>query len=316
MGQKMALGIDYDHFNIRMALLSRVKKGKSETYRIEQLEQLSGNFVKDDHLVAGLKELKAKLLKHKHGYSIASCIGGKQVYCTKLAFKKLPDEEMRKALKFEIRKELPFESASATLEFQVLKDKQVRTDDKVNVMATAATNTLINRQMRLLAKAGLKQDVMEVLPLVATNAFWECNKKGKVDPANIILHIGTDISTLIIDGDLLPYYNRLIYFSAEELFADVEDPTITGNERERRIQSLADEIIRSLSYYEDNYENISFSTINILGGYCSEEILAELEKITGLKVVVNNLVKNTDESRDVKEGLFEIATTLALRAFE
>lgn len=316
MKYKHALGLDIDHYTMRGVVLSAKPHGKKPHVVVEKMAEIRGTFIKDSDVVKGIKKLREELGVHGHKNRIASALGGKQVYTTRMAFQKVPESSMRKALKFEIRKELPFEASSATLEYQKLTG-EVRHDDKMDLMVTAATNALIGRHLRLLTEGGLKPAIVEALPLMVANTFWLGVRKESVDAANIILHIGPDIATLVIDGEHLPYFNRLIYFSAEELFAPgEEEATITGKERARRMETLAEELIRSLSYYEENFENVSFSTVNLIGAYADPELLKILKEKTQLTVAVSDLTSRVHSKEDLSPGQYDLSIALALQALE
>ncbi len=316
MKHKHAIGIELDHYTMRGVVASRTKHG-DKNVTISKVAEIHGTFIKDSDVVKGVKSIREQLGIHGKGHRVASVLGGKQVYTSRIAFQKMPDSNMKKALKYEIRKELPFEAANATLEFQRLNNGEVRHDDKVDIMVTASTNALISRHMRLLTEGGMKPAILEALPLMVANTFWIGAKRESVDAANIILHIGPDLSTLVIDGEHLPYFNRLIYFSAEELFAPSEEQrTIAGKERERRITALAEELIRSLSYYEDNFENVSFSTINILGSYTDTEMLDILKQETKLQINVSDLSSRVNSKHEISSGRYDLSIALALQALE
>ncbi len=316
MKHKHAIGIELDHYTIRGVTASHTRHGDKKV-TINKVAEIHGTFIKDSDVVKGVKAIREQLGVHGKGHRIASVLGGKQVYTTRIAFQKMPDSAMKKALKFEIRKDLPFEAASATLEYQRLNDGEMRHDDKVDIMVTASTNALINRHMRLLTEGGMKPVILEALPLMVANTFWIGAKQENVDAANIILHIGPNVSTLVIDGEHLPYFNRLFYFSAEELFSPSEEQrTIAGKERERRINALAEELIRSLSYYEDNFENVSFSTINIIGSYTDPEMLDIIAKDTKLSINVSDLSSRVHSKQEINSGRYDLSIALALQALE
>ncbi len=315
--QTTTIGIEYDNLGIRVAKVKATPRGKDTQFQIEKLEEISGNVARDEDLVAGLKNIRGKLSAGGTD-RIVSCISGKQLYAAQIPFKRLPDEEMRNALRFEIRKNLPFEVAGSTLEYQY-----VSTGDKKNeisdVLVASVANILLNRHIALLSKAGFKPRTVDILPLVAANAFWAAQKNGTAEEkpagsagANIILHIGPDMSSVIIDGEESSFFHRTIYFTAKELGGDGQDE-LPMREKERRISGLTDELVRSLSFYESNYHTASFSTVHLLGNYLKPELLEIVESKTGLHTQPIDLVKTLMPGMETVPGKYDLAVALGMR---
>lgn len=305
------IGIEYDNCAIRAAKLKVVPREKDVLYFIEKTAEIKGNFLKDEELVAGLKKTRETIGAGMND-QVVSCVSGKQIYTAQLPFRRLPDGEMRSALRYEIRKNLPFEVAGATIEYQFLPGADTK-GDAVDVLVASVANILLTRHLKNLEKAGFKPDIIDVFPLAVANTFWEAKRSSSIPGSAIILHIGPESCCLIIDGEASTYYHRTIYFAARELFETGTDSTVPEREKERRITGLTDELARSLSFYESNFQTASFSVAYLFGGYLQKELIEILEAKTGLRTEKINLVKTLNPELKVEDGKFDLAVSLAMR---
>lgn len=307
----VSIGFDIDSQSIRAAKVMCTGSGKDTKVSIVSLEEITGSFVKDEDIVEGLKKLKQKI-SLTVADNVVTCVGGKQTYVAQLAFRKLPEEEMKTALKFEIRKNLPFDTAGASLEYQFLKQPEKKSDTAPLIVTSVAT-VLLQRYLRLFDKAGIQPAIIDVFPLTLANAFRACNDiTSSAETSGVILHIGSDYSTVVIDGDEIPFFNRTIYFAAAQMFGNTRDENLAPKEIERMITSFTEEISRSLTYYETTYRASTPKTITVVGSYSTPELLDVIARNTRLAVNNLELVKRIDPKRAGSDK-FDIAVTLGMR---
>ncbi len=311
--QATTISLEYDNFGIRAAKVVATPRGKETQFYIEDLGEVNGNITRDEDLIKGLKIMRAKF-SHGSGDRVVSCVSGKQLYAAQFPFKPLPEEEIRNALKYEIRKNLPFEVAASTVEFQYIPGDDTEGENQ-EVLVASVANILLNRHLRCLGKAGFKPQTVDILPLAAANAFWATQKNGDTPDTGtkIILHIGPDISSVIIDGTTSSFYHRTIYFTARELFGNTGREELPIREKERRISGLADELVRSLSFYENNFHTASISSVHLLGNYLQPELLEVIESKTGLHTEPIDLVKEITPDKEAAPGKFDLAVALAMK---
>jgi Tfp pilus assembly PilM family ATPase len=306
-----SIGIDFDNYGIRMARLMAKAAGAGTLFIVDKLESVRGDFAKEESASEAMRQMRDKIAPSM-GDAVVSCVSGKQVYAAQLQFRKLPDEEMQNALKFEIRRSLPFEVAGAAVEYQYLKPAEKK-GDTATLIVTAVTNILLNRHLRILDKAGLKPAIVDVLPLAASNALWAAQNGSDATHLNVVLHVGPDACTLSIDGVDVMFYNRTIYFTASDLFGPKADPNLSDRERERRIGGLTEELVRSLSFYESNYRAGSFGSIHFIGSYLSEQLFEAVAAKTGMKTATVDLAHKLSPTSKAEAGEYDIAIALAMR---
>lgn len=300
------VGIEYDHLAIRAARISSDGKGG---VAIDKLEECKGDYAEDEGLGDGLKQIKEKLGVGPRD-SLVTCISGKQVFASQLPFRSLSREEMEPALRLELRKSLHFEVAGAALDYQVLNVGETvdGNSDQVQVLVALAGGGLLPRQLKVLSRAGLKPSAVDVLPVAIANTIWAWVEKPREQP-QVAVHVGPSVSTIVIDGLRSPFFNRSVYFSAEEIFA--KDPAAAL--ADRRLASLGDEVARSLAFYEKSGFGSGFSEILLLGDYLEGTPLADhLRRHTGIPVRRMDIAKKIG-GHPVDPGRFDLALALALR---
>lgn len=300
------VGIEHDNLGIRCARLLGDGRGG---FTVDRLEELKGDFTQDAALLDGFRTIK-NTIGISNREPVVTCLTGKQVFAAQMEFRKLGAEEMEQALRLELRKTVHFEVATASLDYEFLGEGESTNGGMHQVLVALAATSMLNREMGLLERAGLHPGAIDVLPVAVANALWIANSESDRDAPLIALHIGPQLSTIVIDAEHFPFFNRHIYFAAEDIFR----PDASQPDRERRIQSLADEVARSLSFYEKNSSGSGFREIVLLGDFLDGEgIIKRIKGVTGLPVVKMNLPKQLGSVRESIPGKFDLAVALALR---
>lgn len=306
----VSIGIDLDMQSIRAVKIKHT--GKNLKPVISSIEEITGTFIKDEEVIAGLKAMRQRL-SVSYTDTIITCIGGKQTYAAQIAFKKMPDEEMHNALKFEIRKNIPFDTIGATISYQFLS-QNVKKNDLSPLVVTAVSNIILQRYLRVFEKSGLRPEIIDVFPLTIANAFHIHRDTNKDTEKNgCILHIGSEFSTIVIDGENIPFFNRTIAFAANELLGPPKSDQIAQREIERRIAAFTEEIVRSLAYYETTYHAKASNILTVLGNYPVSELLQKIQSDTGLTVKLLNLIGSIDNKYASADSKFDIALALSMR---
>ncbi len=257
------VGIEYDNSSIRAVKVKVIKKKKSETCHVEKVVELKEDFSKQEKLVEGLKKIK-KELQISHQDSIRTTLSGKQIYAAVIPFQHLPESEMPTALRFEIRKNISFESTGAVIDYQVLKEG-TRNGELATVLVCAVSASLLHKLETAYSQAGIHLSVVEVLPVTVANIHNTVNGKSK-DGCRVLIHFSPNVCTFVADGEDVPFYTRNIYFSADEVLGDVKS-TITEKEKERRIEALGEELKRTLTFFEKSNSINGFDDITVVGHF-------------------------------------------------
>jgi Tfp pilus assembly PilM family ATPase len=306
-------GIEFDNLGIRAARVNHMEINGAPARILVKFEELRGNFASEQSLKAGLKSMREKM-----GISaksrVATSVSGKQVYAVQIPFRSLPETEMKNALKLEIRKSLPFDVSDSTVEYQVLEKSDKKADEQ-QVLVTAVANALITGHLQTLGGAGIRPSVVDTLPTVVGNAFHEAADDIPKGQAMAVMHIGPGMCTLVIDGAGAPFFQRNIYFSADEIYGETQAKgPLSERERVRRLAGLGDEIARSLSFYEKTYAAPSINGFFLLGEYLDKtEIFEAIREKTGLAAKPLDVAARIEGTMQPPAGKFDVAITLALR---
>jgi type IV pilus assembly protein PilM len=310
-----AIGIEIETQAIRAACIS---PSKADTHAsISAIEEIIGTFVTDEQIIEGLRTLRKKM-DISFADSIVTCVSGKQVYAAQMTFKKLPDEELRNALKFEIRKNLPFDTSNATIEFQSLSASSKK-NELMPLMVTAVANPLLQKTLQNFEEAGLPPSIIDIFPLTVANSLWTSKSAMATSPgtAQAILHIGPEFSTVVIDGENVPFFTRTIHFNPIEAATTQGQPSATqSHDLDRKISAFTEEIARSLAFYRTSFKTHTAATLLALGGHATTEILARISRDTGLSISTLDLISELDARQTAVAGKFEIAIILGLRGLE
>lgn len=300
------IGIEHDHLAIRCARLATDGRGG---YSVERLEEIKGDFADDGRLLEGYRAVRNALSVGARD-SVVTCLAGKQVYAAQMEFRKLSGDEMEQALRLDLRKTVHFEVATSILDYEVLEENGSSGGSTAQILVALAANAILKKELALLERAGMKASAVDVLPVAAANALWS-NQGGREGDAPLVgLHVGPQISTIVIDAEHYPFFNRNIYFAAEDIFLPSANPI----DRDKRLQSLAEEVSRSLLFYEKSAHVSGFQEIHLFGDFLDgNDLLARIRQVTGLAVHKMDLPRKLGWARESVPGRYDLAVALALR---
>ena len=308
-----SIGIEFDTISIRAAKLNLVRSGSKTKVQVMGLSELYGDFSNDDNISGGMKKIREKIAVGASD-RVVTCLSGKQVFVTQMPFKKMADEEMKNALRIEIKKSLPFEVAGASIDYQLIEGS--KKDDLYQIVVTAVPSIMLSRHVNLMERLGMKPWVVDVLPLAIANAFHLSQDSFAIGLAYVVLHVGPAVTNLIICGDdTVPFFHRHLYFLADEIFGEHEQPApMTEEDLGRRLGDLTEEIGRSLSFYEKTYGINNFAGVFLLGEYLeSQHIKEAVSKKTNLSTEVIDIFPQLKQTSNAPKGKFEVAMALAMR---
>jgi len=317
MAKQTFVGFEMDAVSIRGARLVTDQKGKAvkSDWKLLSVDEVTGDFFEDAKTVAGLKKLKDKL-GVQGGDRVSICLAGKQTYAIQLDVRKLPDNEMKGMLKLELRKSMPFEAGASSFEYQFLSvDAKQSREVGVPVLVSAASNSYLNRYVQVYERAGLRPYNVDILPISIANAFWASKKAVVSDETHVILHVGSDVCTLVIDGERSPFFNRSFSFNIGEAIGSASgkgEGAIADILLQMNI--LSSEITKSLTYYKNTHQGGNISIITVLGNHASHPAFDALGKKMGYDVQTIKTSQTVSASKPPEAGKFDLAMAVAMQA--
>ena len=323
MAKKTMVGIDQDSGAVRGARLSydeaKGGKGGASGWKLLSFEEVADDLSDAVKLSAALKKLKDKL-----GVSatdvVSTCLSGKQTYAAQLEVKKLPDSEMAGMLKLELRKSMPFEASAATFDFAFLPVEPNRPRDAgVQVIVSAVSNALLSKHLLAYERAGMKPNNVNVLPVSAANAFWASRKPNAtadVNETHVLLHVGSDTCTLVIDGSRSPFFTRSFSFGASDVLGGKGDAEATSQSA-LQLNVLSSELTKSVAYYKNTYANQgvgNISTITVIGNDASNPLFETLGAKTGYTIQTIETARTIQSAKQPEAGKYDLAIAVAMQA--
>ena len=321
--KQIFLGVDMDSVSIRgVRLAFDPDKGAQSGWKLLSTAEIDcGDPLDDANVVAALKKLREKL-GARQADKVSICLSGKQTYVAQMDARMLPDEDMADMLRLELRKSMPFQPSAATIDYQVFPTEQSGGGNAdsagVSVMVSAATDSYFERQVNIFGKAGLPPCNVGVLPISAANAFWAACGDGSAEPEEsvLILHFGTDVCTVVIDGRNTPFFSRAFAFNialavGEDDTQESDDKTVDTTST---IDILAGEVTKSANYYKNTYRVNGVSSIFMLGKCASHMALDGLVKKTGYPTRVVQTASLVQTAKPLEQGKYDLAITLAMQA--
>ncbi|MFM9961220.1 MAG: pilus assembly protein PilM [Planctomycetaceae bacterium] len=194
------------HLGPRFATMVQVSGSAERTGLIAQAQGLlpaRGALTEEqyDEQVAGT----LKLLISEHGFrgrQVVSCVSADDLHLQSVRLPQLPPEEMEKVVRWEAQERLPFPAAKAELRY--LLAGQIRQDATVKqeVVLMACQQTVMQRHLRVLERAGLAPVAIDVEPCAVLRAFRHGQSENNDRVA--YLHLGDNLTTVFIaDGDAI-----------------------------------------------------------------------------------------------------------------
>lgn len=311
MSSQYGVGIEYNPGSIRAARVQGTAAKGGGTYELMGTRELVGDFTKKKHCVDALKELSTSL-GVSHSDTVVGALAGKQVHVAQIPFKKIPQSEMRNALRFEIRQSLPFDAMGAYIDYQWIEEPQGNAEGQL--VAAVVGNKYFDYLVECYKEANLSMDVLDVLPLVLSNSLWARRLTLDEGIAHVCINITEEACNLVVDGNKVALYSRTIPFKFQHFLSERNGNGTEDYEKQNALRGLSDELRRSLSYYEKSHESKGFGRLSLSGLYCeNDDLLALLQKDVGLPFAGIQMKDLLSGSTKTSGQEFEVALTLAMR---
>ena len=214
-----------------------------------------------------------------HTKRVVTAVYGKSVIVRYLSMTRMPEEDLKNAIRYEADKYIPFDVEEVIMDSQALPDDRVGegAENEMRVLLVAVKRALIDDHYRLLTSLGLQPTIIDVDSFAVGNAF-ELARGGSfyeedADRAIALLDIGANKTNINIFFGGTSYFTREIYLAgddfthaiAKRLGLDIDtaearkrDP---GEHPEEVLEAvmpsfddLANEILLSFDYFENQFD--------------------------------------------------------------
>jgi len=214
-----------------------------------------------------------------HTKRVVTAVYGKSVIVRYLSMMRMPDEDLRNAIRYEADKYIPFDVEDVVLDSQPFREdgSGETADAEMRVLLVAVKRALIEDHVSLLSGLGLQPTIIDVDSFAVGNAF-ELARGGALfeednNRAIALLDIGANKTNINIFYGGTSYFTREIYLAgddfthaiAKRLGLDVESAEHRkrepGDHPEEVMEAvmpsfddLANEILLSFDYFENQFD--------------------------------------------------------------
>ncbi|MCX5701911.1 MAG: pilus assembly protein PilM, partial [Candidatus Omnitrophica bacterium] len=194
--EKISVGLDIGTSAIKIVKLRFLNDG-IQLYSFH-LEPIQG----------ALNELLKTIARNQELNKVNISVSGPAAIIRYVDFPKMKEEELRKALKYEAQKYIPFSSSEVNLDGYILK--QDLADNKMLVLLAAAKKDFINQRLQLIQDSGIRVNMIGIDSLALVNAFnFNYSEEGNLKNKTIaLLNIGASTSNLNILENGIPRLTR------------------------------------------------------------------------------------------------------------
>jgi len=214
-----------------------------------------------------------------HTKRVVTAVYGKSVIVRYLSMMRMPEEDLRNAIRYEADKYIPFDVEDVVLDCQAFPEDGLaeQSENEMRVVLVAVKRALIEDHVSLLNGIGLQPTVIDVDSFAVGNAF-ELARGGsfyeeEADRAIALLDIGANKTNINIFCGGTSYFTREVYLAgddfthaiAKRLGLDLEDAEgrkrAPGEHPEELLEAvmpsfddLSNEILLSFDYFENQFD--------------------------------------------------------------
>lgn len=293
--------------------------------------------------VAAIQDLTKEMgINPKKVKNLVTSISGHGVSVKQVSTMEMSEDEMINSLEFEARKHIPLDGSEPVIDFHMLGQDQKELD-KSNVLLVSTTKNIVMNHHDIIKDAGFKPGVFDTDTVALTNCYIHNNGFSN-DGVDVIIQMGAMYTTLIIWGTHQKFFTRELpiaghhitnaimkthgidYEKAENLKLEKGVDALTANtgtdnadgikvDQQTILNSLCDELRKTLRYYMKSNPQAKFNTFHFCGGSSQMSGLKDFISST-LRIELNNInpfEKITQNQAVEDPEIFAIVAGMALR---
>jgi len=198
-----------------------------------------GRVVQPEQVAAVIK--KALAAGHFRPGEVVAAIAGQGVVVRHVQFPKMPEEELREALKWEGQKHIPFPVEDAVVDFEVIHGVADPEAASMEVMLVAAQRSIVDSHLAAIELAGLNVVAVDVQPFTVLRALrYEPPGAGRPPAAGngIVAYVDIGAGTtdiVIADGEIIRF-TRIVPVGGYSFTRAIADGLGVGFEEAERIK--------------------------------------------------------------------------------
>lgn len=255
---------------------------------------------------------------------VVTGLASSQAFATVISTPKLSPQELSKAMKLQAEQYIPMAVDQAKVDWQIIGPG--KTDQEMQVLLVAAPNTVVNKYLNIIQKAGLELLALELNAVASARSLMP-----NLDIAVLIVDIGSSSTDITIVHQQAPKLIRSVNVGGLTLQRAVEQALgldtdqasqflhnfgLTKTKLEGQVlkavkpalDSLTDEIDRSVKFFAGQNEGIKLEKVVLTGGTARlPELQAYLANATQLPVELGNPWAGVSYPASLQDKLMGIA---------
>lgn len=214
------VGLDIGSHSIKLVGLKRTPKGPFLTcFGMRNIPQGidKEDLVSISEVLKGLiEEMDLKTRK------VRLTVSGSGIQIRRVTLPSIPKKEINKALAWEIKDHLPFPVETARVQFHILGEFNEEGIKKLDLLAVACPDELINRTLSILNLAGLEPEHLDVGAFALWNTLiaWD---RLKIGETVALIDLGSEKMSLHLFKDEILQFSREMTPAGDELTRAIAD---------------------------------------------------------------------------------------------
>ncbi|MFH2138820.1 MAG: type IV pilus assembly protein PilM [Candidatus Omnitrophota bacterium] len=244
------------------------------------LEMVEVNFREGRQgIINAIKDVIQKLPLKKKKFKVNISVSGESVVVRDIHWPQMGDAEIRKALKFEVERQVHYKMEDIVFDYYSVLDKSIA-ETKTRVILVAAKKDLIENYASLITSAGYECGFIEVDTFSLLNCFYINGPQVSPDKTIAIINVGMEVTNVdIIRGRIVGLtkdgfvaWSNLVDALPKEMELDFNNISslkgVLGSDDLYELclfilNALSNQIRRTIEFYEsqgrDNVEEIYLS---------------------------------------------------------
>jgi type IV pilus assembly protein PilM len=287
--KKDLIGIDVGSTAVKLVQLRQVKGGfEIESIGVAPLpaEAIVDNSLMDSTAVVECIRGLVNNIVVRKVKEAASSVSGNSVIIRKIMLPAATPEEVDAEIQWESEQYIPFDINDVNIDYQILEPDE-NDPSKMNVLLVASKKDIINDYHSVFSESGLKLVVVDVDAFAVQNAF-ELNYELDPEEVYALVNIGANMMNLNVVKAGVSLFIRDVQMGGTLYTEEIQKKLgVNGDEAERmkvsasassspdtidaitRInETIAQEIRRSLDFYNSNALEGRISKVFLSGGGC------------------------------------------------
>ncbi|MBU1085962.1 MAG: type IV pilus assembly protein PilM [Candidatus Omnitrophica bacterium] len=288
-------------------------------------------------IVNAMNDVLTRLSLNKKKHKVNISVSGESVMVRDIHWPQMDDDDIRKALKFEVERQVHYKTDEIVFDYYSVLDKTIA-ETKTRVILVAAKKDLIENYISLIDSTGFQPGFIEVDTFSLLNCFYVNGPKVPAEKTIAIINIGMEVTNIdIIRGkivgltkDAFVAWSNLIDALPEDVELDFADVTalkgVMGSDDIYELSlfilnALSNQIRRTIEFYESQGRD-TVEEIYLSGKVAMYKNLGKyLQNILGLQVTIWNPLANVQydpkqfEGKKLKEQSLMLAVCTGLACY-